>query len=120
MANGAWDVNLFNPVQPSGFVPSPRRISSLSGAVLAASSRDAPLAIHQDVQASVGISGIPALSRTIAGVLIGVLRASRHVHPAAADGVRTRAPTAPEPEPLHSSRRRSPARHERSREGRVK
>jgi len=106
MANGAWDVNLFNPVfSLFWFVAiTVAGISSLSGAVLAAVIFVMlPLAIHQDVQASVGILGIGALFLgRLPGGLIGVLRRIpvAMTRAARAEFGRLQAP-APEPEPSH-------------------
>jgi len=78
MANGAWDVNQFNPVfSLFWFVAiTVAGISSLSGAVLAAVIYVMlPLAIDQDIQASVFFLGIAALFLgRLPGGLIGVLR----------------------------------------------
>jgi branched-chain amino acid transport system permease protein len=78
MANGAWDVNQFNPVfSLFWFVAiTVAGISSLGGAVLAAVIFVMlPLAIHQDIQASVFFLGIGALFLgRLPGGLIGVLR----------------------------------------------
>ena len=78
MANGAWDVNQFNPVfSLFWFVAiTVAGISSLGGAVLAAVIYVMlPLAIHQDIQASVFFLGIAALFLgRLPGGLIGVLR----------------------------------------------
>ena len=78
MANGAWDVNQFNPVfSLFWFVAiTVAGISSLGGAVLAAVIYVMlPVAIHQDVQASVFFLGIAALFLgRLPGGLIGVLR----------------------------------------------
>ncbi|MEY2460708.1 MAG: branched-chain amino acid transport system permease protein livM, partial [Acidimicrobiaceae bacterium] len=78
MANGAWDVNQFNPVfSLFWFVAiTVAGISSLSGAVLAAVIYVMlPLAIGQDIQASVFFLGIAALFLgRLPGGLIGVLR----------------------------------------------
>jgi branched-chain amino acid transport system permease protein len=78
MANGAWDVNQFNPVfSLFWFVAiTVAGISSLGGAVLAAVIYVMlPLAIDQDIQASVFFLGIAALFLgRLPGGLIGLLR----------------------------------------------
>jgi branched-chain amino acid transport system permease protein len=78
MANGAWDVNQFNPVfSLFWFVAiTVAGISSLGGAVLAAVIYVMlPLAIHQNIQASVFFLGVAALFLgRLPGGLIGVLR----------------------------------------------
>jgi branched-chain amino acid transport system permease protein len=78
MANGAWDVNQFNPVfSLFWFVAiTVAGISSLGGAVLAAVIYVMlPLAIHQDIQASVGFLGFAALFLgRLPGGLMGGLR----------------------------------------------
>ncbi|MEY2424054.1 MAG: branched-chain amino acid transport system permease protein livM [Acidimicrobiaceae bacterium] len=78
MANGAWDVQLFNPVfSLFWFVAiTVAGISSLGGAVLAAVIYVMlPVAIDQDIQASVFFLGIAALFLgRLPGGLIGVLR----------------------------------------------
>ena len=78
MANGAWDLNQFNPVfSLFWFVAiTVAGISSLGGAVLAAVIYVMlPLAIGQDIQASVFFLGVAALFLgRLPGGLIGVLR----------------------------------------------
>jgi branched-chain amino acid transport system permease protein len=78
MANGAWDLNQFNPVfSLFWFVAiTVAGISSLGGAVLAAVIYVMlPLAIDQDIQASVFFLGVAALFLgRLPGGLIGVLR----------------------------------------------
>ena len=78
MANGAWDVNQFNPIfSLFWFVAiTVAGISSLSGAVLAAIIFVMlPLAINQNIQASVFFLGVAALFLgRLPGGLIGVLR----------------------------------------------
>ena len=78
MANGAWDVNIFNPLfSLFWFVAvTVAGISSLSGAVLAAVIYVMlPLAIDQDIQASVFFLGIAALFLgRLPGGLVGLLR----------------------------------------------
>src|SRR3954451_12993506 len=78
MADHSWDPNRFNPVfSLFWFVAiTVAGISSLGGAVLAAVIFVMlPLAIHQDIQASVFFLGIAALFLgRLPGGLIGVLR----------------------------------------------
>jgi branched-chain amino acid transport system permease protein len=78
MANGAWDLNQFNPVfSLFWFVAiTVAGISSLGGAVLAAVIYVMlPLAINQNIQASVFFLGIAALFLgRLPGGLIGLLR----------------------------------------------
>jgi branched-chain amino acid transport system permease protein len=78
MANGAWDLNQFNPVfSLFWFVAiTVAGISSLSGAVLAAVIYVMlPVAINQNIQASVFFLGIAALFLgRLPGGLIGLLR----------------------------------------------
>ncbi|MEY2431836.1 MAG: branched-chain amino acid transport system permease protein livM [Acidimicrobiaceae bacterium] len=78
MANGAWDVNQFNPVfSLFWFVAiTVAGVSSLGGAVLAAIIYVMlPLAINQTIQASVFFLGVAALFLgRLPGGLIGLLR----------------------------------------------